>query len=445
MNLAEETFYRHLPFVESMAQIMRMDVDAVVLPTELMHPVWHWAKEYYLASGMTMAPSAQAMLEQWGRTFADVQFRLDLPSDSITWAVEKLNSMHVYAESVNIQRDMARSIANASDAARPDEVVAFANRLNRLARIAQSSTDRVDVSTALPRINATLHDRLTNDATRGITFGTNQGTQRSMGLIDFHTRGIQPGELGVLVAPTKVGKSWMVIQAAISCIERGVPVSLFTLENNTTMTLDRIACFACHVNYTDWQDGVITVDQHDQVREWIETIPPDMFHVISPSRGSRTFESLIANARSYGSKAVMIDQLSFVHYDGDQTNKHHQYGEMLHDLKDEIQIHPALSVLLTHQINREGTDLSRNQGELSMTHIADASEIERTADWVFGLHGTADEMLTGLRRFDVLAVRRKATQKWQLDWSPEIGLIDVIGPRGTGNAPRLVGGDVSRA
>jgi hypothetical protein len=85
--------------------------------------------------------------------------------------------------------------------------------------------------------------------------------------------------------------------------------------------------------------------------------------------------------------------------------------------------------LLAHQINREGIKAAEKDGELHMTHLAESAEVERTADWVFGLYQTESHRLAQTASLKILAARRVEPKEWTITWRPASGFVTVLGER----------------
>src|SRR5690606_40673143 len=81
--------------------------------------------------------------------------------------------------------------------------------------------------------------------------------------------------------------------------------------------------------------------------------------------------------------------------------------------------------LLAHQINREGVKAADKTGYLEMYMLAESSEVERTADWVFGLYRSHDERIAELAKLQVLAARREDITSWLMRYDPASGLIET--------------------
>ena len=60
-----------------------------------------------------------------------------------------------------------------------------------------------------------------------------------------------------------------------------------------------------------------------------------------------------------------------------------------------------------------------------MWHLAESAEIERTADWVFGIYQSEDERQVGRAKFQTLASRRQDLSHFLLAWELGEGNIAV--------------------
>ena len=85
-----------------------------------------------------------------------------------------------------------------------------------------------------------------------------------------------------------------------------------------------------------------------------------------------------------------------------------------------------MPLLMAHQVNREGIKAALKVDRLEMTHMAETSEVERTATIVYGLMANEDEQKAGLARLQMLASRRTKTKTWKLVANPSLGVFRVI-------------------
>jgi replicative DNA helicase len=226
--------------------------------------------------------------------------------------------------------------------------------------------------------------------------------------------------------------SFMVARVALNEWRRGRKVALFTLENSIEMTTDRIACLALGVSQERFGKGELLPEEEETVAQWVQQtlLGSTSFHILSPDESQRSAEAIVTKARLLGVDSLIIDQLTFMTAKDTRAGRYLQIREMMHDLKNLVATgYPRLPCLLAHQINREGWGKAAKDGYYTMEHMAEGSEVERTADWVFSIfqddaHRQASSML-----FQILAARRRSMNAWDLDWDIDAGVIEVQGER----------------
>lgn len=207
-----------------------------------------------------------------------------------------------------------------------------------------------------------------------------------------------------------------------------VPV-LFTLENSVEMTLDRLAVMATRVSYRAWQQGELPPDDLERVREWIEAMSNDdhPFHILQPPPGARSVEALVKQAQILGADTLLIDQLSYLEARDERQPRHLQIREITHALRGMISSgRHKVPCLLAHQINREGVKAADKNDYLEMLHLAEGSETERTADWVFGIYRSKMEVGHSRAKFQTLAARREVPKHFMLQWDVSVGHIAAL-------------------
>ncbi len=429
--LGERTLMQHLVDVESLRVLADKGLPAVCIPTESFHSIVAWCIRYYFESGRSKAPTVEALRSvsvdktTFGEILDDHEIPLhEEPEDSIEWAIEDLKAGYVSKEGQSFLRRLATSLAEAETGERVGVIDEYATELTRLAIAVKPRNTRVDLREA-------SQDAILRYAEREATRADFRGAQLGLPAIDHHTYGIHDGELAVIAAPPKTGKSYALGWSALAEHRAGRSAVLYTLENSVEMTVDRLACLACGVDSTRWQRGLCVPEEIAAVREWVEQMADweVPLWVLQPELGSRSFEHMVREATLLEADTLMIDQLTFVEFErseGDRRTTQRQIGDALHRLKGMISTgHHRMPCILAHQINREGQKAAEKVGHLEMYHLAEASEIERTADWVFGMYASKDQEVARRCMFQTLASRRASKQHWELDWEPEAGHIEV--------------------
>lgn len=419
---------QHLTDRDSVEVIAREGLSLDCVPDEGLRPIVTFAIEYFFQSGHTKAPSVAAILAEskFADALADADISLEEdPPDSIEWALDDLRGTFLYRQAAVFNRAFATEMAEATIGDRAAVVSTAADALVGMAMTVERKDEATDIRDA-------ASDRLraydVREANVGITTGMTFSSPAAPGLalIDRYTNGIQDGELAILAAGPKVGKSFFVALAALREWQRGRRVVLYTLENTINMTLDRIACLACAVSYKNWQQGTATADQVDKVRAWVADIEKadNPLWVLRPPVEKRRVTNLVRDAQLRGAQSLYIDQLSHIQH-ADHRQRHDlQIAESLRELSDLISTgRHALPCLLAHQINREGVKAAHKRGYYEMSDLADSAGVERAADWVFGLHQTIMQRRDTQALFHTLAARRAEPKHFSMIWNVETAHI----------------------
>ena len=421
-GLGQRTLLSLLTERDSMDMLAREGLDLAVVPTEDLRRVVAFALDYFHQSGRIKAPSVAVLTTEFGDLLNDHEISFGDTEESIEWAIDDLKGTYVHRQGATFNKNFATEMATAATADRVDVLASFASELVTLSMSMESKAAASDAREGMAgRLQAYDERVLNGHAFEGMTFGLPE--------IDAYTRGIHNGELGVFAGGPKMGKSYFADLVALWEMEqRGRAVCLFTLENSIEMTLDRIACLANHLNPRAFAKGECTREEMDRVREWVAALEQrDVpLWVLQPPPGKRTAEAMVREAQLRGADSLIIDQLTFIEVVDPTIRRDLQIREITHTIKTMISTgRDPMPCLLMHQINREGVKAADKTGFLEMYHLAEGSEVERTADWVFGLYRSKAEKEADQAKFQTLAARREEQKHFQLGWVIGEGLISV--------------------
>lgn len=427
----ELVLYSSLTDIDRLEYIATEGIDPEVIPTAVMRPVVEWAIKYYFDSGCKQAPSREALTLEWGEILELAEIELDDPDDEIEtaqWALEYLKSTFLNLRWQEWSKKAATEMASAYTG---DRIEVFAQHASELGSLAMQVRSTADEASGLRGIESALrryHERVARDgAPEGLMFGLTH--------LDEHTNGIHVGELAVLAAGPKTGKSWMLAYAALCEWLRGRRALLYTLENSVDMTWDRIVCMHARVAFRRWQRGQCEPEELLRVessRAFMEQATAELggdLIVRMPPKGQRTVESLVRESQMRGAESLLIDQLTFVEATSFKGKARWEIvRDIIHDLKLAISSGSyKVPCLLAHQINRDGVKAADKTGYLEMYMLAESSEVERTADWVFGLYRGQEDRMADAAKLQVLASRREDVLAWMLAYDPSVGLMSTIG------------------
>lgn len=426
--LGEKTLLSYLTDAQACAWLSRQGVPEEIVPTPSMRAIVAFALTHYTVSGK--AVTAAVLREEFSEALEVAEVDLDFePEESVQWALDALKSSYIRKEAQKFTTEFGEAIT-ADRADRIDVVAEYAGRLTSLALSVQPRSTQVDMRESGPDL-LTQYDYVA--ANRDSVIGTRVGWANDEGEqpIDLYTGGVRPGEMGVFAAPTGQGKSYALADIARSnWMAQDEPVGLFTLENSIEMTQGRIACLSLHLDATEWSRGRLSEEERREVGEWVEDVlkkSTTPFYIFSPLMKLRTPQAVVQAARAHEVRHLIVDQLTFVHPDEVKPNQQMTYEtrDKLHAFKELINNGDPISLILAHQISREGEKEARKSGFLEKWHMADSGEVERTADWGFTHYQSLDDQKTGRGKLQAVKARRERLRAWDTIWKPFTGLIKI--------------------
>lgn len=417
-NIAEDSLYACLTEVDELEVIAQIGIPSETIPTEGMRDVVAWAVDYFYESGMRRAPTREALMLSWGQKIEDAGV-VFLPEDeehnNADWAIEQLKANYVAWKFQEFLKDHARNMADAAPIKRREVLEDALTELGTMAMALRDGTNQREGSEGFIQALADYRRREEEASVyRGMTFGLKE--------IDDHTYGIHPGELAVLAAGPKRGKSMFTALVVLNEWALGRKVALFTMENSVEMTYNRLVCIKLGIDPERWEEGTCTEDEKNRIETFIKVKLPelkDQLIVLMPDQHGRTAQEIVRAARSLGAESLIIDQLTFLEPQDKRLQGHQAVKSIMHTLKAEItQGREKIPCLLVHQLSREGLTQLKKNSEIQPWMLADGAEVERTADWAFGLHASEDDLAMGALDFQTIVSRRRKTKSWKLLWRP---------------------------
>lgn len=419
---AEKVLISLLVDQESLEILLRENMPEHVIPSEDLRPIVEWAKETY---GRTRkAPSILMVKERYGTVLEDHQIDIDEdPDEPIEWAIDSLKANLVRSESSRLVKSLVTAVKQAAPEDKVNALAMSTSELSALVTDLTPRTKQADLRDSIIDIIAE-HDERSQEpegVIRGLRFGLPQ--------VDEHYGGIHPGEVAVVAAPAKMGKSFFMTWCALKNWEAGLPVGIWSLENSREMTEKRIACQAVGIDYNELDRGRLSAADQDLLIEWTNDVllaSDTPLMIFTPDIA--TPHAMFQQALAFDLQGLIIDQLS--HIKATRARAQADRREIiqanmmdLHNLA--LHSRQKLPVIMAHQVNRDGIKNAGRTGRLHMVDMAESSEVERSADFVFGLYGSEDMVSSGMIQFQSLASRRVRGVSYDLHWMPAIGGIGV--------------------
>lgn len=193
-------------------------------------------------------------------------------------------------------------------------------------------------------------------------------------------RGIAPGEVITLAAPTSCGKSALALNIALKSVtHNNAPCAVFSLEMPQKQLFKRMAQTLAGVNIKQISDGVISDENMKKVDEAI-----DQLHSVPlyTSHNVKSAEDLASQLRKLvdkqGVKLAVIDYLQLIPFNSGKVGKAEGIANISHKIK-QLALELNIGILLLAQVNREG---AKREGGLDIYDLKDSGDIENDADVV---------------------------------------------------------------
>jgi len=424
-SVVEGDFVAHLMDVDSMGWLCSNGFDPVIVPTPEIVQAWTYAQRYFLDSALTEAPSRLAFETfevSAGRSLANalVDLGLDLdasPQLSVSDVVDKLTSQYALASGQRFVMGFATELTEVDG---DDRLRVVSEGVRSLVRLQLDLTPRHYRQTLAEGAVQTVDAYSSNTGATGVL---------GVGIpeVDAHLGGVAPGELLVLGAAPKRGKSLLSVRSLLSQWEQGRRTVLFTLENSITLTFQRLVCAAVGIDSLNWQRRTCDPSELKRAEEFAERVrDSDGFIVVEPPSDQRDPASLLAMARSLEVDSVIIDQLSHVHHPNPRNKpRWEQVRDIMQMIREDANNAPRLAVMLMVQISREGTEKAAKRAYHQPEDFAESAEVERTPDFALTLFQSEDMKMANMAVMQVVAARRVPVKGWNLDWFPALALARV--------------------
>jgi replicative DNA helicase len=425
----ESDFYRHLTDSDSMAAIVEANLTPEILPTAELRPVYTYALDYYLGSHRERVVTIDALATyevSAGVTLlhllVDHEIGLDPPEMPISDVLEKLKATFITRAFLLWQKDWANKMSQATMTERLGVAQEASVSLVRLSASLASVRSQVDVREGLER-------RL--EAYEARAAGYTSGAMLGIPEVDQYFGGLQPGEVGLIGAFAKMGKSMFADRMAWKEHARGKVVALFTLENSVAMTLDRIACTAAMVDTSAWAQGQVSAEDYARVKKYAEIMAESTtpLHVLQPDGEHRSVEAMVRQAQALDADVVIIDQLSHIRH---PEPGHKPRNEIVRDIMQSLALmaqdpREPLPIWVFAQIGRKGQEEAEKRTYYRIDDFAESSETERSADIGFTLFQSGDRVRLDRALLQILFARRVPVKWWEVEWRIKYAHIKVIG------------------
>lgn len=224
----------------------------------------------------------------------------------------------------------------------------------------------------------------------------------------------EPGNFVVIGARPSVGKTAMLLTAALETAKRGGRVVFVSLEMSEAELGQRAVAILSDLPLEKLRRGRMDADQWDKAYKAVETLENLPLHIVEAPGANVTSISAIVEriARSEGGlRAVFIDYLGLVagrgHSEYERTT---DVSKGLQRLSKSLARYGAILVA-AHQLNRAPEGLADKRPTLA--HLRSSGQVEQDADAVFLLWRPTDVDSKTLRFVNIHAAK---VRQGEADW-----------------------------
>ena len=232
--------------------------------------------------------------------------------------------------------------------------------------------------------------------------------------------GLGKGELGVIVAPAGIGKTWMLQVLGSAAVRAGLTVVHYTLELNQTYV---------GLRYDTVFSGVTTANikyHQDDVRKVIERLPGRLVIKYYPTR-SATVPTLASHLKQLDIQSikpdlVLVDYADILRDVGGAREVRHQLGNIYEDLRG-MAGEFDLPVWTASQANRS----SLEEEIIDASKVAESYSKVMTADFVMSVSRKVEDKVANTARAHVIKNRFGVDGiTYPVTMNTNIGKVDIL-------------------
>jgi replicative DNA helicase len=213
--------------------------------------------------------------------------------------------------------------------------------------------------------------------------------------------GLGPGELGVMVAPSGVGKSWLLAAIGSSAMKRGLNTMHYTLELNENYVGLRYDCCFTGINFQDIKKNV------DVVKKKLSTVDGKLFVKYFPlktvsAQGLKMHFERLMMLEGIKPDLIVVDYADLIRpiEKEKNSNSYSEAGNVYEELRM-IAGELGVPVWTASQTNRGGA----TEHVVEAHNIADSYRKIMTADFVMSISRNKDDKVNNVARAHVIKNR----------------------------------------
>lgn len=248
------------------------------------------------------------------------------------------------------------------------------------------------------------------------------GTGTGFPSVDKVTGGLQPGQLIVVVAPPKTGKSTLALQFAqnVHLEDKAVMFQSFEMSNHEQQT--RYDAMRARISHTRLINGVLDAEEESRYKAKLASMEHmrKPFYLVDSANGS-TVSGIASKIQVLHPEVVFIDGVYLmIDEQTGEANTPQAITNITRSLKRMAQKFRVPIIITTQVLNWK-----MRKGQVTADSIGYSSSFVQDADVVFGLQ-REDENVDDTRVLKVLESRNSGRMEISLIWAWDTGTFREI-------------------
>jgi len=215
---------------------------------------------------------------------------------------------------------------------------------------------------------------------------------------DLTQGGLGGGELGVIVAPAGIGKTWILCALGAGCMKKGANVVHYTLELNESYV---------GLRYDSVFTGIANQNlkyHQDEVKTNIEKVDGELIVKYFPTKTAsvHTLSAHLQKIKTLGKAfdMVIVDYGDILRDTSNQREVRHALGNIYEDLRG-LAGEFEVPIWTASQANRSALD----EDVIEATKVAESYQKVMTADFVVSLSRKVEDKIANTGRFHIIKNR----------------------------------------
>ena len=333
-------------------------------------------------------------------------YKLVDAEESMDYLIDSIVTQRRKASTVNMVSSAIEAIESQNH---EDALIRLQSGLIRLEEDGLSNTSDVDITDdPLKRWDAYEH-RKNNPGLLGIATG--------FPTIDKATSGLQKGQLVVIVAPPKTGKSTLALQIAQNVHLDGHVPMFQSFEMSNSEQLSRYDAMRARVSHQRLTTGTMTPEEESRYKTKLQNME-NMKHKfwLVDAAGGATVTGIASKIQVLHPDVVFIDGTYLMQDEQTgESNTPQALTNITRSLKRLAQKYQIPIVISTQVLNWK-----MRKGQVTADSIGYSSSFHQDADVIFGLQ-REDESVDDFRLLKVLASRNSGLMQVDMLWDWDTG------------------------